>query len=87
MKLFLQELARKKCKIIFLQDVIKILQENYVSYNFFLQVLARSVHDFSILARKASFLVQVLQDLLQDLASLARKILTRLAYFLQDGFY
>ena len=37
MKLFLQELARKICKIIFLQDVIKILQENYISYNFFLQ--------------------------------------------------
>ena len=54
---------------------------------FFLQVLARSVQHFSIFARKAPFLVQVLQDFMQDLASLARKILARLAYFLQDGFY
>ena len=37
------------------------------------------MEDVSILARKASFLVQVLQDLVQDLASLA--------YFLQDDFY
>ena len=29
----------------------------------------------------------MLQDLVQDLASLARKILARFAYFLQDGFY
>ena len=28
-----------------------------------------------------------MQDLLQDLESLARKILARFAYFLQDGFY
>ena len=35
----------------------------------------------------SSFLVQDLQDLMQDLASLARKILARLAYFLQDDFY
>ena len=37
--------------------------------------------------KKTSFLVQVLQDLKQDLASVARKILARLAYFLQDSFY
>ena len=37
--LILQELARKNCKIIFLQDMIKILQENYLaifSYKFLL---------------------------------------------------
>ena len=51
-----------------------------LSYNFFLQ-------DSSYLARKASFLVQNLQDLVQDLASLARKIFVRFPYFLQDGFY
>ena len=28
-----------------------------------------------------------MQDILQDLASLARKILARLEYFLQDCFY
>ena len=43
--------------------------------------------DFLYLARKSSFLVQDLQDFLQDLASLARKILARFGYFLQDGFY
>ena len=31
--------------------------------------------------------MQDLQDLVQDLASLARKILARFGYFLQDGFY
>ena len=41
------------------------------------------MQNFSLLARKASFLVQVLQDLVQDLA---RKLLARLAYFLQDSF-
>ena len=48
------------------------------------------MQDFLFLARKASFFsatVQVLQDLVQDFASLARKLLAKLAYFLQDGFY
>ena len=36
--------------------------------------------------KKASFLVQGLQDLVQDLASLARKILGGFGYFLQDVF-
>ena len=31
--------------------------------------------------------MQDLQDFTQDLASLARKILARYEYFLQDGFY
>ena len=48
--------------------------------------------NFLYLARKASFLVQDLQDmcvqdLVQNLASLTRKILARFAYFLQDSFY
>ena len=82
MKLFLQDiknLARKNCKIIFLKDMIKILQENYLA-NFSCKI-------FYILARKTSFLVQDLQDLVQNIASLARKILARFGYFLQDGFY
>ena len=49
--------------------------------------LARFLHNFLYLARKASFLVQDLQDLVQDLASLARKTLARFAHFLQDGLY
>ena len=32
-------------------------------------------------------LARYVQDLIQDLANLARKILARLAYFLHDGFY
>ena len=35
-----KNLARKNCKIIFLQDLIKILQENYLA-NFSCKVLAR----------------------------------------------
>ena len=42
---------------------------------------------FLCFARKASFLVQDLQNIVQDLASLARKVLAIFAYFLQDGFY
>ena len=55
--------------IIFLQDLIEILQENYLA-NISFKVLARF---FYILQENIPFLVQVLQDLLQDLASLARK--------------
>ena len=58
-----------------------MLQENYLT--FFLENLASILY----FTRKASFLVQDLQDLMQDFASLARKILARLEYFLQDGFY
>ena len=64
--------------IIFLQDLIEILQENYLA-NISFKVLARF---FYILQEKIPFLVQVLQDLLQDLASLARKMFcTRFGYF------
>ena len=65
-----------------MQDLIKILQENYLE-NFSCLILAR----FLYFATKALFLVQDLQDLIQDLASLARKLLARFRYFLQDGFY
>ena len=75
-------LARKNCKIIFLQDLIKILQEYYLT-NFSYKILARFLYP----ARKASFLVQDLQDLVQNLANLARIILARFGYFLQDSFY
>ena len=61
-----------------MKNLARILQENYLA--FFLQ-------DSSYLARKASFSVQDLQDLVQDLASIARKILARFGYFLQDSFY
>ena len=48
--------------------------------------LARLLQDFPILARKALFLMQDLQDLVQDLASLEEKFLQGL-HFLQDDFY
>ena len=83
----LQDLAQNLASLalkmkLFLQDLDQILQENYLTI-----FLARFLQDFSYLARKASFLVQDLQDFVQDLASLARKILARFGYFLQDGFY
>ena len=48
--------------------------------------------DFVLILQEISFLVQDLQDsyiqdLMQDIANLARKIFARLAYSLQDGFY
>ena len=65
MKLFLQDinivpknLAGKICNIIFLQDFDQILQENYVTI-----FLARFLQEFLNLARKASFLMQGLQDM------------------------
>ena len=79
----------QKMKLL-LQDLkifARVLQEKIVN-NFlarFDQSLARKLcynflQDFSYLTRKASILVQDLQDIVQDLASFARKILARLGY-------
>ena len=73
MKLFLQDmknLARKFCKIIFLQDFDQILQEDYLTI-FSCKILARI-----FVSCKKSFifsarLARYVQDLVQDLASLA----------------
>ena len=53
-----KNLTRKKCKTIFLQDLIKILQENHLAI-----FPARFLQDILYFARKASFLVQDLQDM------------------------
>ena len=71
--LFLQDLALN------LASLVKSCKK--ITLQFF---LASSCKIFEFLQEKASFLVQDLQDLVQDLAT---KILTRLAFFLQDGFY
>ena len=97
MKLFLQEvkksckdLVRKNCKIIFLQDMIKILQENNLVAIAIAIFLAISLQDYLFFARKALRLwcktckiATYVKDLMQDLASLARIILAR--FVLQDG--
>ena len=73
--------CKKKCKTIFLQECDQILQENYLKFF--------SFKTFYILQENLQFsakLVRYVQDLVQDLASVARKILIRLAYFLQDSF-
>ena len=78
-------LLQDKIIRIFLQDFIKILQENYLAI-----FLARFLQHFYILHEKLYFsaiLARCVQHLVQNLASLARKILARFAYFLQDGFY
>ena len=57
-----------------------------LSYNFPSNIL----HDFYILQEKLHFstrLARYVLDLMKDLASLVRRILARLAYFLQEGFY
>ena len=81
-----KNLARKICKIIFLQDFDQILQENYLTI-FSCKILAR----FFISCKKSLIfsarLARYVQDLVQELASFARKIFARFAYFLQDGFY
>ena len=61
-----KNLARKICKIIFLQDLIKILQKPYLA-NFSCKVLAR----FFTSCKKSLFLVQDLQDM----CKISRKIL------------
>ena len=54
-------------KIMFLQDLIKLLQEKPLEKSFI-------------------FNARFMQDLMQNFANLARKILARLEYFLQDDF-
>ena len=76
-----KNLARKFCKIIFLQDFDHILQQNYFTI-FSCKILAR----FFISCKKSFIFSARLADFVQDLASLARKILARFAYFLQDRF-
>ena len=69
-----KNLARKICKIIFLQELDQILQENYLT-TFSCKILAR----FLISCKKSFIfsarLSRYVQDLVQDLASLARKYL------------
>ena len=71
-------------QVFFLQE-IKILQEIYLAV-FLASSCKISVRFFNS-CKKSFVLVQDLQDLVQELASLVRKILVRLAFFLQDGFY
>ena len=52
--------ARKNCKIILLQDLIKMLQENYLANNFILQ---ESCNNFISLQEKLHFVLQDLQDM------------------------
>ena len=95
----LQDLASLALKMkFFLQDIenfARILQEK-LQDNFLarfdqnlsrkLAILQIFLARFSISRKKSSFLVQDLQDLVKDLASLARKILARFRYFLQAVF-
>ena len=67
-----KNLARKFCKIIFLQDFDHTLQENYLT------ILSCKILARIFVSCKKSFIFS---------ARLARKILARFAYFLQDGFY
>ena len=62
----------------------KKLQESYL-----VTFIAMFFQYFLCLTRKhfSARLEGYMQDLIQDRASLARKILASLAYFLQDGFY
>ena len=83
--LILQELARKNCKIIFLQDMIKILQENYLAI-FSCKVLQDQCKIFQFLQEKLHFSASLARFNARSCKS-ARKILARLAHFLQDGFY
>ena len=79
MKLFLQDikscknLVTKICKIIFLQDFDQILQENYLTI-FSCKIVIR----FFISCKKSfifsASLERNVQDLVQDLARLARKM-------------
>ena len=73
-KMSCKNLARKFCKIIFLQDLDHILQENYFTI-FSCKILAR----FFVSCKKSFIfsarLARYVQDLVQDLASLVRKYL------------
>ena len=74
MKLFLQDM----------KDLARIFLENYLTI-----FLTRLLQDFYTLQEKLHFsarFARYVQNLVQDPASLARKMLARFAYFLQDGF-
>ena len=64
-------LARYKNLVMILQEKIKIV----------------SLQDFLSCFIFSTRLARYVQDLVQHLANLARKILARFAYFLQDDFY
>ena len=90
---FLQERGHIQCDSKYLTRTCKILifPERFdknlarkLSCNFFLQDSYKISY---ILQEKLYFkYIQDLQDLMQDLASLSRKIFARLAYFLWDRF-
>ena len=87
MKLFLQDIKTLQEKIT-RQFSCKTLIKSYkkVILHFFLQDSCKIVY---ILQEKLHFSARIaryVQDSVQDLASIARKILVRFAYFLQDGF-
>ena len=90
MKLFLQvfkilqESCKKNLQDNFLARFDRNLAKNYLA-NFTCKILARN-----FISCKKSFIFSVrlarhVQDLVQDLAGLARKMLARFTYFLQDG--
>ena len=77
-----KNLARQSCNIIFLQDFDLILQDNYltiISYKILAKFFVSCKKSFIFSARLARYV----QDLVQDLA---RKIVARFTYFLQDSF-
>ena len=71
--------------IIFLQDLISLARK--LSYNFSCKFFTR----FFVSCKKSFIfsarLARYVQVLMQKIASLARKILARPEYFLQEGFY
>ena len=81
-------MQEKFVSLFFLQDFDQILQENYLAI--FLAIL---LQNFLYLARKASYLQEKLHTCKIRARFSARyyksykKILSRFAYFLQDGFY
>ena len=78
----LARILQEKCKVIFLQDLIKLLQENYLA-NFSFKTLAR----FFISCKKSFIFSARLARFSARSCSLARRILARFGYLLQDGFY
>ena len=77
-----QESCKKILQDNFLATFDQILQENNLTI-FSCKNFVSCKKRFIFSAKLARFV----QDFVQDLVSLARKILARFAYFLQDGFY
>ena len=90
-KTALQEIFKSCRSVFFLQDLALNLAYANLVIKIILCVSCKSIaRNFKYVQEKVDFCagpqLRYMQDIMQDLESLARNILARIAYFLQDDF-